>query len=346
MAETVRLKSEHIHKVRYPPELLPFAATFTVPASSSVSPAILDLKKLNVRPLKTLVSLAYFAQPQNSSVKLVYSVDDVLDREEYTTVLPDHPAREEVYLPATEKLYFNYKNVTTSDVSNYYAYLGMWVHTPTVAEKILAKYYDVLSMDISEESKLDKMDLLTRDEKDLVVKYGLLKLLEKGTHPLLPSPDPLADLRFKLEREYQVIREEVRTNTVNLEAGQDTVLFDIKPSEEKGEIIVLTGVAPQAPSDPSYGTQIWIDRDEFGEFVRFDCYPLSNDFYIPMWIVGVTRMRVYAYTDTAISDWKCRIRYKVCRLNNILKARWFYEDFVSKHPDLEEFAERVRLGVW
>jgi len=346
MAETVRLNFAHIQRVRYPPELLPFAATFTVPASSSVSPAILDLKRINVKTLDRLVSLAYFAQPQNDSVKLAYNVDDVLDREEYTSVLPAYPEKEEVYLPATSKLYFNYKNITTSDVNNYYAYLGMWVHTPTVAEKILAKYYDILSMNISEESKLARMDQISKDEKELVTKYGLLKLLEKGTHPLLPSPDPLADLRFKLEREYQVIREEVRTNTVDLEAGQDTVLFDIKPSEEKGEIIVLTGVAPQKPADPAYGTQIWIDRDEEGEFVRFDCYPLSNDFYLPMWIVGVTRMRVYAYTDTAISDWKCRIRYKVCRLNNILKARWFYDDFVSKHPDLEEFAERVRLGVW
>lgn len=345
MAETVRLGFAQIQRVRYPPELLPFAAYFTVPATSSVSPAILDLKKLNVRTFDHLVSLAYFAQPQNASIKLVYNVDDILDREEYTSVLPDHPTREDVYLPATSKLYFNYKNTSGGDIS-YYSNLGMWVHAPSIAEKIMAKYYDVVSMDISEESKLAKMDLITADEKELVKKYGLLKLLEKGTHPLVPSPDPLADLRFKLEREYQVIREEVRTITADLEASQDTVLFDIKPREDKGEIIVLTGVAPQTPPNPTYGTQIWIDRDQEGEFVRCDCYPLSNDFYLPMWIVGITRMRVYAYTDTAISDWKCKIRYKVCRLNNILKARWFYDDFVSKHPDLEEFADRVRLGVW
>ena len=345
MAETVRLGFEHVQRVRYPPELLPFAAYFSVPAGKYASPAILDIKKLNVRTFEYLISLAYIAQPRDTAINLVYKVDE-LRRDEDTEALPDYPTLEEVYLPATEKLYVNYKNTSTSDKS-YYAALGMWVHMPTVAEKIMTKYYDVLSMDISEELKLAKMDLLTKDEKELVAAYGLIKLLEKGTYPLIPSSNPLRDLKFKLEREYQVVREEVaRTITPAIEGEQNTLLFDIKPNEDKGEFIVLTGIAPQTPPDATYGTQIWIERDEEGELLRFDCYPLSLDWYLPMWIVGITRMRVYVWTDKTISDWKCRIKFKVCRLNNILRARWFYDEFVSKYPELQDFADRVRLGVW
>lgn len=346
MAETVRLTFDIIQRVRYPPELLPFSAVFTVPANTYASPAILDIKKLNVKKIiEKLIILAYISQPRNSSVNLEYRADN-LSREQDTEAMLAYPNLEELFLPVTDKLWLNYKNTSSTDVTNYYSILGLWVLAPTVVEKMLYKYYDVISSELSEEEKLAKMELIPVDERRLAQKYGLIKLLEKGTYPLRPSSDPLKDLMFKLEREYQVIREEVRTITPAIEAGQPTLLFDIKPNEKKGEFVVLTGVAPQPPANPAYGTQLIVERDEEGEYFRLDCYPLSLDWYLPMWIPAVSRLKVSVWTDTTISSWACRIRYKVCRLNNILRARWFYDDFVAKHPELEEFAERVRLGIW
>jgi len=346
MAETVRLTFDIVQRVRYPPELLPFSAVFTVPAQKYVSPAILDIKKLNVKKIiERMVVLAYVSQPRNTSIDLEYKVDNIT-RELDTEAMKNYPELEELFLPATDKLYLNYKNTSGVDVTNYYSVLGLWVLAPTTVEKMLYKYYDVISSEMSEEDKLARMELIPVEERRLAAKYGIIKLLEKGTYPLRPSPDPLRDLGFKLEREYQVIREEVDTFTGAIEAGQESLVFDIKPNERKGEFVVLTGISAQPPADPAYGTQIVVERDEEGEYFRLDCYPMSLDWYLPMWIPATVRLRVSVWTDTAISSWSCRIRYKICRLNNILRARWFYDDFVAKHPELEEFAERVRLGIW
>jgi len=346
MAETVRLTFDIVQRVRYPPELIPFSAVFTVPAQKYVSPAILDIKKLNVKKIiERMVVLSYISQPRNTSVKLEYKVDNI-SREIDTSAMPNYPDLEELFLPAHDKVWLNYKNTSGADVTNYYSVLGLWVLSPTVVEKMMYTYYDVISSELTEEEKLMKMELIPIEERRLAAKYGVIKLLEKGTYPLRPSPNPMKDLMFKLEREYQVIREETRTITPSIEANQETLLFDIKPNEKKGEFVVLTGVAPQPPADPAYGTQLIIERDEEGEYFRLDCYPLSLDWYLPMWIPATTRLKVYVWTDTAIASWACRIKYKICRLNNILKARWFYDDFVAKHPELEEFAERVKLGIW
>ena len=347
MAETIRVTENVINKVEYPPELIPFSAVFSVPAGGTVSPKILNFRKLNVRKVvEKILILSYISQPRNANVLLEYEVDDET-MTIATSALKNYPDIEELYVPAIDKLVLNYRNIGIADVTNYYSLMGLWVlKPPTTAEKMFYKYYNIISQYADEDTKLNMMEMIPVDERRLTKKYGLLKLLEKGTYPLKLPSNPLTYPGFKLEREYQVIRDEVRTIVVDIEANQENLLFDIKPNEKKGEFIVLTGISAQPPADPTYGTQIAVERDETGEYFRLDCYPMSLDWYVPMWIPAISRLKLSVYTDTAISSWACRVRYKVCRLNNILKARWFYDDFVAKHPELEEFAERVRLGIW
>jgi len=345
MAETIRIDWNVINRVRYTPELIPANPIFSIAAGKYASPAIVGLNNLNPKKIiERIVALSYISQPQNPSVDLEITSDSTTLKID-TESVSNYPEIEELYLPSVERLKLNYKNTSTTDVTNYNCLLGIWVLSSTVIEKMMYVYPEIISKNLSEDVKLDSMVKIPINERKLAKKYGVLSLVEKGTHPIVVPPNPLKRLGFKLEREYQTIREEVNSNTVTAESNQDTLVFDIKADEFKGEFVVLEGLSSTSPPDVSYGTQLWVDRDTEGELFRLNCYGLGLDWYVPCWIPAVSRLRVYVYTDTT-TDVSVKVRYRVCRLNNILMARWFYDDFIQEHPELTEFAERVKLGIW
>jgi hypothetical protein len=330
---TIRLTKDNIIKVKYPPELLPCACTFTIPAKSEVSPRIFEIPEISTRRTFRLIALAYIAQPRHDDVELRIRVDGEDRDYRNTALLKQYPEAEELYELATSNIRANYFNLSTADISSY-CYYGVWVLTPSIAEKFL--FYN-----------LDKTKL-TATERRLLEKYGVDKTVEKGIVPRYLPSLPLKDLMTRLEVEYQLSRKEI-AKTVILDLGTadplDNLIAMLEPDRTKNEFYLLTSIAPEKPPDPAYNTTIIIDRDEQESYIQFETYPLDLNTPLQMWIPCLERFRIYASTATAISNYKVRLTYRVCRYSNLLRARWETEEFIEE-TGLVELAERVKVGVW
>jgi len=254
---------------------------------------------------------------------------DGTDREyRETNTLKPFPQLEEFYEVAGRNILLQYYNRSISEITDYMCLYGVWILRPTITEKLL--YH-----------RLDKAKLIRR-ERALLERYGVDKAIEKGTVPRpLPSL-PLKDLMTRLELEYQLYRQEIAIAIrQDLDVGWNSLKM-LEPDRTKEELYIITSIAPQKPATTAYAMEMSFDRDEQEDYFKLSCWPLDLNTPVQCWIPVLERFIPKIYTNTAITDWKCRITYRIGRFSNLLKAKWKPEEVRAELPEL---VDRVELGV-
>lgn len=318
---TQKIFDKDLRKVLYRPELYPVCSSFTASASAETLEGRLSERELEQK--RNALILSFLTQPRDANISIRLKIDDRMLPDIATTSLYAFPEYEEIGELSKKRFELYYYNSSGLDIA-YKCRMGIWFPYMSVANKLLFGIK------------------LKRGERQLMEKYGLDSTFEKGILPLKLPLNPVNDLQTQLEREYQVERREVRTYSQDIDANSEERMVD-PTHPEPDKFFVLKEVATDTQD-----CIIKIARESLDlETINLDCNALSLDKGMPMWLHAFTLLSFFAEnpTGSAITV-NLKIKYDVCRISNIIRARMFPEELLEERPELEEFVERIECGIW
>lgn len=297
-----------INKTKYWPELLPGSDIYTqIPAGQQAAPPPLELRRFPGFAVE-LVDISL-----NSSADIEIEIRADKRQKRIVTSALDASKVYPYDFVASEFLGYSVYNVGTAPISNWRTMYGLWVYVPTVAEKLKRKWP------------------LSAEEKEISDKLGIADSVEKGVLPLPKS--------IVLEREYQVLQSftHARRITVPQDPNYET-LMDIY-TEAGDEFLVLAGFTC-SNTDFANDIRLTISRDEDVDYITFRAPAIGNVGKVSCWIPALHEIKVDVTATVQVLNVDFTFDIFVCRLTNILRARWNLETGLP-----EETVNKVKGGV-
>ncbi|MHC1622960.1 MAG: hypothetical protein ACXQTR_00010 [Candidatus Methanospirareceae archaeon] len=298
--------SEYISKAKYTPVFLPLCYVKSlIPGTNTV----VDVLSKEF-PKNCWIELSKVWATRNSNVTLWVYQDGINRVDANTNALLDLDKANEMKVVNMNRFKVDLRSTTT--VSPYIIRLGVWIDTPTIADK--------LQMGVK----------LTDEEREIAEELGLLDSFAKG---LVPVPR-----EYFVQRHYQVINELTRAIQADLTATGG--LYYNYTSTSPDRFFVVKSIACMDTSATTYNAAVTIIRDE-EEALSIPLPALSIDYDIPLFIPAMDTVEIVFTTDTDVSDFRARWTIAECRLTDYLKMKW---GLISKEEN-EDLWKEVIAGL-
>lgn len=295
-----------IRKTRYYPELIPFIHTQDLVAGDT---KLITLTSPTVSVDKPLITGDLSTTP-DADVLLKLKADK-----------PSHEA-ETISLDVMGELSPMEFLVTKSlsltlnadaPVTDYMIYLGIWVVSPSVAQKLLWGLP------------------LTAEDEALSAKRGVRDSVAKG---VLPFPIP-----YEIERECMGFKRTYAKIVASAATGTTTPIITESPLE--GEILVLESVSADATGLVlADNAQLYVTRDDDTDYLKLPIFAMSKTYDLPCFIPALRKLEVNFYHEhgVALTDRYVRVVIGRYKLTDILNARF-------GRPASAEALEVIKAGV-
>jgi len=308
-------EDRHTTLILYPPELLPITNYRVL--SPGESPPFFKLSDTELRKKRRILLVSYIIAERNADIYIRRVIDRKYPPDINTNLLKPYPEREPVRWPAKWSIDIRFFNSAAVDIAHRSTF-GVWFLKPTLLERLLF------------ESPLED------DERALIEKHEADKPFEQGILPILPSPDPSEDLRFALEREYQVKTTLVAVNEKTVKAGEtEDLTTEIRPGVD--EFLVLKEISANTTDAKIQIVRESVDAEPF----ELDAQAMSLDFSLPLWMHCFELFLLRAKNPTG-ADINVQVRYKwdVCRISDLVRSK------ILRQVVEPEFDERMKIGLW
>jgi len=279
--------SEYISKAKYMPVFLPLCYVKSLTAGTN--PVVDVLSK--EFPKNSWIELSKVWVTRNSNVSLWVYQDGINRVDANTNALSGLDKADEMKVVNMNRFKVDLHATTT--VSPYILRLGVWIDTPTIADK------------------LQRGIRLTDEEYEIADELGLLDSFAKG---LVPVPR-----EYFIQRHYQVVNELTRAIQTDLTATGG--LYYHYTSTSPDRFFVVKSIACIDTSGTTFNAAVTIIRDE-EEALSIPLPALSIDYDIPLFIPAMDTVELVFMTDTDISDFRARWTIAECRLTDYLKMKW------------------------
>ncbi|MBA7558677.1 hypothetical protein ES708_00284 [subsurface metagenome] len=278
-----------IRKARYLPELLPLfhaqdLATGDNPiitlGSPTISPDIPILTdKLSATPDATVLLKLKADKPTHKAETISLNVMGELTPLEFL---------------ATKSLSL----VLNADapVTDYKMYLGIWVITPSIAQRILWGLP------------------LTPQHEELSRKRGVRDSVVKG---ILPFPTS-----YQIERECMGFKRTYAEVVANVTSGQATQVVVLSLPESSGEFLVLESITAASTAN---NAQIYVTRDDDTNYLKLPVLPMDSAYDFPAFIPALRKLEISYYADATLTNRYVRFTIGRYKLTDILCARFNLE---------------------
>lgn len=298
-------------KARYYPEKLVGTAVYTLAASALASPAPLDVRLFD--PL--LVRVTDLALQPQAGIEWELTWDRKVLRRQAAALASSQD--EPLDVAAFRQAHLDIANVGSTTVSDYPVRYGLWVYPPTMAER------------------LHRRQTLTNEDARLAERMGLVA--EIGQTGRLPIP-----LEVLLQREVQVLERIPYSRVLNLPAGGEALVEQIRP-DGTDEALVLQAIAADRGASAAANVVLHIDRDGQVDYLTVQAWCLPGiDRFVSLWIPAVEELRVRVTSAQATANWRVRLIVARMRLSEVWRIRW---GLVTRSEASAELWEQVQGGL-
>lgn len=295
-----------IRKARYYPELIPFVHAQDLAAGDT---KLITLASPTVSVDRPLITGDLSATPDADVLLKLRADKPTHDAETISLDLIGELTPLEFLATKSLSLTLNADAI----VNNYKIYLGIWVVSPSVAQKLLWGLP------------------LTAEDEALSAKRGVRDSVAKG---VLPFP-----IAYEIERECMGFKRTYAEIVASAATGTTTPIITESPLE--GEFLVLESVsADSVAADLANNTQLYITRDDDTDYLKLPIFAMAKTYDLPCFIPALRRLDISFYHEAGAPLVNRYVRVVIGRykLTDILNARF-------GRPASAEALEVIKAGV-
>lgn len=298
-----------IRKAKYFPELLPGTDYGSIAAESVLSPTPLDLRQF----ADLMLRLTDISLSPNASVDIEVQTDKRSVR------LRSQALAGNVVYPyefvAKDNLALRVYNTGTVAVDGFRVMYGLWVSSPTVADRLKYRWP------------------IPASDKAIADELGIQASVEKG---ILPLP-----MQYVLEREYQVLQTVFMPVRLDVPVAPQTVTVLHVSVERPDEFVVLKSIQC-SDVGAAHNIAITVSRDTDEGYVMVKAPALGDIGKVGCWIPALKELRIVASGAQLSAGVNFVCEVSTCRLTNLLRARW---SLVAPDTLPADVPKKVKGGV-
>ena len=297
-----------VRKARYFPELLPFIHAQDLAAGDT---RLITLGSPTVSADRPLIT-DYLSATPNADVLLKLRADKPsLDAETISLDAMGEFTPFEFLATRSLSLTLN----ADAPVSDYMIYLGIWVISPSVAQKLLWGLP------------------LTAEDEALAAKSGrgVRDAVAKG---VLPFPIP-----YEIGRECMGFKRTYAEVVASAATGTTTPIITESPLE--GEFLALESVSADSTGlTLADNAQLYVTRDDDTDYLKLPIFAMAKTYDLPCFIPAVRKLDISFYHEhgTPLTNRYVRVVIGRYKLTDILNARF-------GRPASAEALEVIKAGV-
>ena len=297
-----------IRKARYLPELIPFIHAQDLVAGDT---KLITLASPTISVDKTLITGQLSATPDTDVLIKLKADRPTHEAETISLDVMGDLTPLEFLVTKSLSLILN----ADAPVTDYMIYLGIWVISPSVAQKLLWGLP------------------LTAEDEALAAKSGrgVRDAVAKG---VLPFP-----ISYEIERECMGFKRTYAEIVASAATGTTTPIITESPLE--GEFLVLESVsADSVGADLANNTQIYVTRDDDTDYLKLPIFAMAKTYDLPCFIPALRRLDIDFYHEAGAPLINRYVRVVIGRykLTDILNARF-------GRPASAEAIEVIKAGV-
>lgn len=279
-----------IRKARYYPELLPFIHAQDLAAGDT---RLITLASPTVSVDKPLITGHLSATPDADVLLKIKADKPTHEAETISLDLMGELTPLEFLVTKSLSLVLN----ADAPVTDYMIYLGIWVISPSVAQKLLWGLP------------------LTAEDEALSAKRGVRDSVAKG---VLPFPIP-----YQIERECMGFKRTYAEIVASAATGTTTPIITESPLE--GEFLALESVSADATGlTLADNAQLYVTRDDDTDYLKLPIFAMSKTYDLPCFIPALRKLEVNFYHEAGAPLTNRYVRVVIGRykLTDILNARF------------------------